>query len=352
MEGFFQKSLKELEDQIKGEGFEKFRAKQLFSWVYDKKTLDLEQMGNLNKKFKDFIQQNFIFRTIKILEVKEEQGKRDAIKFLLELDDKETIEMVIMRYLDSGHSKVRNTLCISSQVGCVIGCPFCATGKEGLTRNLKTSEIMEQIFLANEFLAQEFQEKITNVVFMGMGEPLFNRANVFKACKLIGENFSIGERKIVISTSGDVEGIKALEELDRDWVLAISLHGTNNSLRDELVPINKKYPLEKLMKACKDYQRKTKRRITFEYIMIHNKNIQKENAEELAKLLKGIACHINGIRLNKISGSDYIPATKKEIENFRKLLEERHLSFSQREKKGREIDGACGQLKNSRKDIV
>lgn len=345
---YFDASQEEAEDRIREAGFPAFRARQLREWVYEKDVLDPGSMGNLGKAFRSFLEEEFRFRTIRVLKVLKDP-KGETIKFLLELEDKNTLEMVIMRYLNRDASKERNTLCLSSQVGCPVGCPFCATGQSGLVRNLRTGEILEQVALANEYL-KETGTRIGNVVFMGMGEPLLNKENVFRAVDGLHRDFGISSRRITLSTSGHVDGIRAMADAELKVVLAISLHGAEDALRDQLVPLNRKYPLASLMDACRYYQKKTGKRITFEYILIDGVNIGESHARELAALLKGIDCHINGIPINAVEGSAFKRPSRNAVYRFKSLCEGYGLSFSVREEKGQEIEGACGQLRNQERN--
>ena len=344
MINFFKLSKEEVVNKIVAAGFPAFRGKQLLDWVYNKNIVEIETMSNLDKKFKEYLESNIKFISLETVKILEDE-KGETIKFLLLLGDRNTVEMVIMRYKDKDASKNRNTLCLSSQVGCKVKCPFCATGTSGLVRNLKAEEIVQQVAIANAYLKQ-FDTRINNVVFMGMGEPFYNKDEVLKAAGLIKDNFEISSRKITISTSGLVDGIKELADKDLKYVLAISLHAPTDRVRDYLVPVNKKYPLNELMKACRYYQMKTKKRITFEYIMIDSMNIWPDDARQLANLVKGIDCHINGIPVNSVSNSEFKRPKRKDIYAFKKLCEEYGLSFSIREEKGTDIDGACGQLRN------
>ena len=345
---FFETSREEAARLAKEEGFPAFRTRQLYEWVYDKNVTSLEQMTNLGQQYKEHLERTYRFRTIKVLKVLTD-SKEETIKFLLELEDGNTLEMVIMRYLNRDASKERNTLCLSSQVGCPVGCPFCATGKDGLVRNLRRGEILEQVSIANDYL-KELGARIGNVVFMGMGEPLLNRDQVFAAAAGIHDDFGISSRRITISTSGHVEGIRAMADQGLKYVLAVSLHAARDELRDELVPLNRKYPLQALMEACRYYREKTGKRITFEYIMIDGKNLEERDAKELSRLLEGLDSHINGIPINTVPGSGFIRPTKKTVFRFKSLCEGLGLSFSVREEKGLEIDGACGQLRNKERN--
>lgn len=347
MVNIFSLNKDELIEMIKNADFPKYKGDQLTEWLFDKNIKEPKEMSNLGKAFKGYLKENFILGKLEIIEQIASQNK-DTIKILIELEDKNTIEMVIMRYMDKEVSKNRNTLCISSQVGCPIGCPFCATGKSGYIRNLLTEEIVEQIFLANRYLSK-YGEKINNIVFMGMGEPFLNMENVLKAAEIFNKSYNISSRKITISTSGIVEGIKYLADNNLKYVLAISLHGAKDSLRNYLVPINKSENLKKLIEASKYYQKKTEKRLTYEYIMIDKINITKDDARNLAKLLQRIDCYINGIPINTIKNTDFIRPSKNKIYTFKKWCEDLGLSFSIREEKGLDIDGACGQLRSKKR---
>lgn len=344
MINFFSLSKEAVTDKVKVDGFPGFRASQLLDWVYKKNVIDLERMTNLNTGFRDYLKHEFSFRSLTIITRKIDQ-KGETVKYLLSLEDGNTLEMVIMRYLNRDQSKERNTLCLSSQVGCPVGCPFCATGQSGLVRNLKTEEIVEQVILANEYLGT-LGERVNNVVFMGMGEPFLNRNNVFPAADLIKNNFNISSRRITLSTSGVVEGIRAMADLEMKYVLAVSLHGARDDLRNTLVPLNTKYNLEELMRACRYYQNSTNKRITFEYIIIDGINMSDQDARELGRLLKGIDCHINGIPINAVPGSRFKRPSRNKVYHFKALCEAQGLSFSIREEKGLDVEGACGQLRN------
>lgn len=347
MVNIFSLNKSELIEKIKMDGFHKYRVDQLAEWIFDKNINNPDEMSNLGKVFKMYLKENFILEKLEIIDQIISQDKK-TIKMLIELEDKNTIEMIIMRYMNNEIAKNRNTLCISSQIGCPIGCPFCATGKSRYIRNLLTQEIVEQIFLANRYLRQH-EEKINNIVFMGMGEPFLNIENVLKAAEIFNKSYNISFRRITISTSGIVEGIKYLADNNLKYVLAVSLHGAKDSLRDYLVPINKSNNLKKLIDASKYYQKKTGKRITYEYIMIDKININKDDAKNLAKLLQGINCHINGIMINMIKNTDFIRPSRNKAYAFKKWCEELGLSFSLREEKGLDIDGACGQLRSKKR---
>lgn len=264
----------------------------------------------------------------------------ETLKVLFRLKDGLKVESVLMRHIDG-----RRTVCVSSQVGCSIGCKFCATGQQGFKRNLSSSEIIDQVLFFARLLKKS-KEKVTNVVFMGMGEPFLNYDNVLEAIKILNdkEGFNLGSRHISISTVGITEGIEKLAKEKLQVNLAISFHAPNNELRTKLIPINKKYPIEKILSAVDDYIKKTKRRVMFEYLMIDGVNNSPKQAEELAELLKKPLYFINLISFNPIGHSDFKPSPGWKIKKFKEILEKAGLSVTQRYRFGREIKAACGQL--------
>jgi len=258
-------------------------------------------------------------------------------KALITLEDGLKIESVLMHY------KKRNTICVSSQVGCPLGCKFCATGKMGFKRNLEVFEIVEQVIFFARYL-KKTGEKITNVVFMGMGEPFLNYENVISAIKIINdkEGFNLGARKFSISTVGITEGIEKLAEEKLQINLAISLHASSNKLRLELIPATKKYPIEKILKSVDDYIKKTKKRVMFEYLMIKNLNDSDESGKELASLMKKPLYFVNLISYNPTG--DFQSSSKEKIKSFKNILEKEGILVTERYRFGREIKAACGQL--------
>jgi len=263
---------------------------------------------------------------------------KKTAKALITLNDGLRIESVLMRHKDE-----RNTICVSSQAGCPLGCLFCATGKMGFKRNLDSSEIVEQVLFFARYLKKQ-NGKVVNVVFMGMGEPFLNYNNVISAIKILNdkEGFNLGARHFSISTVGITEGIKRLAEEKMEINLAISLHAPNDELRLKIIPANKKYPIKKVISAVDEYIKKTGRRVMFEYIMIKNLNDSDEQALELAKLVKRPLCFLNLINYN--ATGIFEPSLPKRIEAFRKILEKKGISVTQRYKFGQEIKAACGQL--------
>jgi 23S rRNA (adenine2503-C2)-methyltransferase len=264
-----------------------------------------------------------------------------TIKALITLEDNLKIEAVLMKYPD------RNTICVSSQVGCPLGCLFCATGQMGFQRSLSVSEIVGQVILFARILKAENQ-KITNIVFMGMGEPFLNYENVLSVIKLLNdpEKMGLGARRFSISTCGIIEGINKLAEEPMEINLAISLHTVNNELRSKLMPINLKYPLDKVMDAVSDYVNKTKREVMFEYVLLNNVNDSEEQAGELARRMRNDFFHVNLIEYNE-TGGEFKSSPRDKANVFKKVLEKEGISFTERQSLGKEIKGACGQLATS-----
>lgn len=336
----------EFKEELENQGFKKFLSKQLYNWLFDNFENDLNKMNNLSGPFKEYLRENYIMESINILEV--QNSKDETLKFLLELADGEKVELVLMRYFDQKNSKKRNTLCISSQVGCQIGCAFCATGMEGFTRNLSASEILEEVFLSNKYLAEYFPgERVSNVVFMGMGEPFLNFDNVLQGSSRISEYFDISKRRISISTSGLTKEIRKFGDLDNGNVLAISLHSAQDSVRSNLIPINYKYNLAELKSACLYYSEVTGKRITFEYILIKDINMDEESISALREFLRDLKYHLNVIPYNKVKGLAFEAPKTKEIRTFVDKLKSFNINVTERKKMGNTIDGACGQLKRN-----
>ena len=330
-------SLESLEVFFNDIGEPKFRAKQLIKWVHQKGILDFSQMTDFNKILREKLELVACLRTPMVEKVyKSPEG---TIKYLVKLESGSMIEMVRIP------EKKRMTLCISSQAGCALQCTFCATGAQGFETNLTPDEIIGQLWLANFY--QEDEPPITNVVFMGMGEPLLNFEPVIESAKIMKEQLAYGlsRKRITISTSGITPQIdKLCDEIDVS--LAISLHAPTNELRDEIVPINKKYPISNLINSCVNYLKSYdgKRSITIEYILIDGVNDSEELARKLAKLLSNISCKINLIPFNPFEGSSYRRSKRKTIENFKKILMDKGFITTLRVTRGDAIDGACGQL--------
>lgn len=337
--------LEEMEELLKDLGEPAFRAKQLFQWIHGKGIGSLEEISNFSKTLIEKLRQVAHLTPLTI--ATRQVSKDGTIKYLLSLRDKSYIECVLMVYRGT-KSKNRNTLCISSQVGCAMGCGFCATGKGGFQRNLTVGEILDQVYAVTRLEEWEDKDfKIGNIVYMGMGEPLINFDNVIKSIKLLnnplGQN--IGIRRITVSTCGIVPRIKELAHYGLDIVLAVSLHAPTDELRSEIMPINDKYNLKDLKEACLYYIENTNRRITFEYALVEGFNDKIKLAYKLAEFLRGMKCHINLIPVNKVEDNGFNRPTKARIENFHKELLKLGIEASIREEKGVDIDAACGQLR-------
>ena len=314
--------------------FPKFHGEQLYKWLYQKSVNDITKMSNIPDSLKIIINKKYKLNPLKIKK-KLKSKNEDTIKYLFETNDHKLIESVSM--VDSG----RHTLCISSQIGCSVDCDFCATGKMGIIRNLNCGEIIQQLIS----ISAERKQKITNIVFMGMGEPFLNYANVIKACKIINDpsGFNLSSKRITISTSGILPIMKQFILEKHKYKLAISLNASNNSDRDKLIPINKKWPIEDILDTIKDYKYQKYRPIMFEYVLINGVNDSIENAIELSNLLKKIHCKINIIPYNETE-KNY--KRSKNIEKFVTKLNEIKSNYRVliRWSKGQDIDAACGQL--------
>ena len=327
--------LNELENLMEEFGATKFRAKQIHNWIYTKSVSNIDDMTNLSKDFREELKTKAVITETKI---KVKQVSSDGtIKYLIEYPDGECVETVLMRF----DNRANLTACVSSQVGCAVNCSFCATGKRGFIRNLTYKEIIEQVLT----IQRDTGLKVTNIVFMGQGEPLLNLDNVIKALQIFNDDFQIGARRITISTSGIVPKIKELANMELQSTLAISLHAPNHEIREELMPIEKKYPLDELKKALLDYVQKTGRRITVEYILIHGFNDTVKSAKELAHLLKDLKCNINLIPYNSVDETKYKKSTNDDIMRFKYLLEHSGKKVTVRLERGADIDAACGQLR-------
>lgn len=331
-------TLGELENLMTQMGATKFRAKQIHNWIYAKSVSNIDEMTNLSKDFREQLKE---IASVTDSKIKVKQVSSDGtLKYLIEYPDGECVETVLMRF----DNRANLTACVSSQVGCAVNCSFCATGKGGFKRNLTYKEIIEQVLS----IQRDTGLKVTNIVFMGQGEPLLNLDNVLKALELFNNDFQIGARRITISTSGIIPGIKRLADMDLQSTLAISLHAPNHKLRAELMPIENKYKIDELKDALLNYVEKTGRRITIEYILIHGFNDTPEVAKELAFLLRGLKCNINLIPYNSVIENDYKKPSNNDIMKFKYLLEHSGKKVTVRLERGADIDAACGQLRGKK----
>ncbi len=313
----------------------KFRAQQIHNWIYLKSAKSIDDMTDLSKNFREDLKK---VAKVSDVRIKTKQVSSDGtIKYLLEYPDGECVETVLMRF----DNRANLTACVSSQVGCAVNCSFCATGKRGFIRNLNYKEIIEQVLT----IQRDTGLKVTNIVFMGQGEPLLNLDNVLKAMEIFNDSFQIGQRRLTVSTSGIIPGINRLAEIDMQSTLAISLHAPNHELRKKLMPVEEKYNLKDLKTALKKYVEKTGRRITIEYLLIKDLNDTTEIAKQLAEYLHDIKCNINLIPYNPTADNDYKRPSNNSIMKFKCLLEHSGKKVTVRLERGADIDAACGQLK-------
>ncbi|SQB33475.1 23S rRNA (adenine(2503)-C(2))-methyltransferase RlmN [Clostridium cochlearium] len=328
-------SLEDLKKWMKENGEKEFRAKQVLDWIY-KGAYNFEAMKNIPKDIKNKLQENFYISVPSVVE-KYVSKDKSTVKFLFEYRDGNIIESVVMKY------KHGNTICVSTQVGCKMGCTFCASTIGGVVRSLSHGEILGEVLMAQK----EIGEKISNIVMMGSGEPLDNYDNSLKFIKSVNnENgLNIGQRHITLSTCGIVPKIKELAEENLQITLAISLHAPNDNIRRKTMPIASVYSIEKLLEACKYYISKTNRRITFEYALVDNLNDKEVHAEELSNLLKGLLCHVNLIPINKIDEKEFKSSSTNKIKNFSNILLKNGIQTTIRREMGSDINAACGQLR-------
>ena len=329
-------TFEDLENYFLSINEKKFKATQVFEWLYKKRVNSFYDMTNLKKELQEQLTNTFGIRTLKLITKKED---KDAIKFLFNLNDNNKIEAVLMKH-DYG-----NSLCISTEVGCNMGCRFCESGRLKKVRHLETHEMVEQILIVEELL----NIRISHVVLMGIGEPFDNYDNVIKFIDIINypKGIALGSRHITISTCGIVPKIKEFMNYDKQVNLAISLHAPNNTIRDQIMNINKVYKIEEVIETVKEYIKKTNRRVTLEYIMLKGINDSTTNALELANLLKGINCYVNLIPYNETSHIEYKKSSKEDILNFYDTLKKHNINVTIRREFGNRVSAACGQLRSN-----
>ncbi|WP_300361396.1 23S rRNA (adenine(2503)-C(2))-methyltransferase RlmN [Fusobacterium sp.] len=330
----------ELTEFILSLGMKKFYGKQIYNWLHSKLVRNIHDMTNISLKDRNTLDETSYIPLLNI--VNHQTSKIDGTeKFLFKLEDGNTIETVLLKHKD------RNTVCVSTQVGCPVKCKFCATGASGYERNLTVHEILNQIYTIERRLRNK-EQNVNNIVFMGMGEPFFNVDNLIKAIKILSDEkgLNISRRKITVSTSGVITGIERLLEEKMQVELAISLHAVFNEKRDELMPINKRYPLEDLFTVLQEYQKVSNRRITFEYILIKDFNVSQSDADMLADFVHEFDHALNLIPYNPVVENDFERPSEKKIERFYNYLKnDRKVNVIIRGEKGTDIDGACGQLR-------
>ncbi len=324
-----------LKEEIKQMGEKPYRAEQIFQWLYVEKVKSFDDMTNLSLALREKLKQHYTICNFQIL--KKQESKDGTKKYLLDVLDGNAIETVLMEY------SYGKTICVSSQVGCKMGCKFCASTGIPFVRSLTAGEIVEQILTVE----QDTGERISNVVFMGIGEPLDNYENVVNSIRIINhpKGLAIGARHISISTSGIVPRIYDLAKENIQCTLSISLHATSNEKRSKMMPINQKYPIEQLIQACKDYIAMTNKRVSFEYALAKDNNDNREDAKQLVQLLKGMLCHVNLIPINPIENGKFSKSSNENIIDFRDYLNEHGIVATIRRELGSDIDAACGQLR-------
>ena len=329
-------TLEELTAEVTAAGEKAFRAKQLYQWMHEKLAADFDEMTNLPKSFREKLAADYIWTSLETVDVRI-SGVDGTRKYLFCLEDGNVIESVLMRY------KHGNSVCVSSQAGCRMGCRFCASTLNGLARNLRASEILEQVYR----IQRDTGERVSNVVVMGSGEPMDNYENVVRFIRLLSapEGLNISQRNITISTCGLVPQIYRLAEEGLQITLALSLHAPSDEVRRELMPIANRYPLREVLDACGNYYEKTGRRLTFEYSLVKGVNDNLEEAKALARLIGGYHGHVNLIPVNPIKERDYVQSNREAVEAFKNYLERQGINVTVRREMGRDIGGACGQLR-------
>lgn len=332
-------TLEEWQQWMKENGEQAFRGGQVFDWLYVKRVSSFEEMSNLSKSLREKLAAQFEFVTLR--EIDRFASKDGTVKFLFELQDKNAIETVIMKH------NYGNSVCVTTQVGCRIGCTFCASTLGGLKRDLRPGEIVAQIVNAQQLL-DATEERVSSIVVMGIGEPFENYGATMKFLKLMTheKGLNIGQRHITVSTSGIVPAIYKFTEENTQINLAISIHAPNDALRSKLMPVNRRYPLADLLEACRNYTDKTGRRLTFEYALMGGVNDKAEHAEELAAVLKTIPLsHVNLIPVNFVQERNFVRTTRDDIFNFQRILERSKINATIRREQGGDIAAACGQLR-------
>ena len=329
-------NFKELQEYMLSIGEKKFRAKQVYEWLHQKQVQSFGEMTNLSKDLQKKLEEQAGLTVLEPVEV--QVSKLDGTrKYLFRLEDGNVIESVLMKY------KHGNTVCISSQVGCRMGCRFCASTLDGLVRGLTPGEMLEQIYR----IGQDIGERISNVVVMGTGEPLDNYENLIKFIEMLTDEngLHISQRNLTVSTCGIVPKMRELAERKLQITLALSLHASNQEKRKELMPVANKYEISEVLDACRYYFEQTGRRITFEYSLVGGVNDTEEDAKELSGLIRGMNCDVNLIPVNPVKERDYVQSNQQVILNFKNKLEKNGINVTIRREMGRDIDGACGQLR-------
>ncbi len=334
-------NIEELKDFVKELGFEPYRAKQIAQWLYKKRIKSFDEMTNLSKKARELLSRKARIDILKTVKV--EESSDGTRKYLFELPDGNRIESVFIPEKDW------NTLCVSTQVGCPAGCKFCLTAKDGFTRNLTAAEIVDQYIHVQRDVGEN--RRISNVVFMGMGEPLLNFDNVKKAVEIMTHRdmLDLSTRKVTVSTVGVVPGIDRMAKEMNKVKLAVSLHATTDEQREKIVPMNRRWPIGEIMKALRRYPADNNRRIMIEYVMLKGVNDSLEDARRLVKLIKGIPVKVNLIPFNPYPGAPFSPTPREDIEKFQKVLWDHNIAAFIRDSRGQDISAACGMLRTKEK---
>lgn len=334
-------TLKELQDEMGLIGEAKFRAGQIYRWLHVKYADDFSDMTDLSENLRVKLKENYDI--VGVRQVKKLVSKEDnTTKYLFEIENNYIIESVFMRY------SYGNTMCVSTQAGCRMGCAFCASTIGGVEKSLSPSEMLSQIYEAEK----DMGEKVSHVVLMGSGEPLDNYDNVMKFIRILNskEGKNMSQRHITLSTCGLINKMYDLADEDLQITLAVSLHAPNDAIRNEIMPVSKANPMDKLLEACRFYAEKTKRRVTFEYSLIKGVNDSAQNAKELASKLKGMLCHVNLIPVNDVKERNFVRSSNETVKMFEEILTSRGIEATVRRKLGSDIDAACGQLRKRYKD--
>ncbi|MGG4141955.1 23S rRNA (adenine(2503)-C(2))-methyltransferase RlmN [Paenibacillus algorifonticola] len=331
-------TLEQLQDWMKENGEPAFRAGQLYDWLYVKRVNSFEEMSNLSKSLRTKLFDQFQFVTLS--EITKFESKDGTVKFLFGLHDNHAIETVIMRH------NYGNSICVTTQVGCRIGCTFCASTLGGLKRNLTAGEIIAQVVVAQQML-DVTNERVSSIVIMGSGEPFenYDATMMFLRTMIHEKGLNIGQRHITVSTSGIVPSMYKFADENTQINLALSIHAPNDTLRSKLMPVNRRFPFDDVMEACRYYLAKTGRRISFEYALIGGVNDRPEHAQELADVLKGLLCHVNLIPVNHVPERNYVRTPREDIFEFQRILEKNKINATIRREQGHDIAAACGQLR-------
>ena len=349
-------NIEEVQKLVTSLGLPSYRAKQLLIWIYQRLAVSLNEMIDLPQSLRRKLAEQVTLHTL--TPAHEVKAKDGTVKVLFSLHDGKTVETAFMKFVAQASVPVgkiksyRYTVCVSTQVGCPIGCPFCATGQQGFERNLTPGEIIDQVLYFARYLRDKSNgregERISNIVFMGMGEPLANYGALWQAIEILNspDGFGLGARSMTISTAGLIPGIKRLSAEKLQVGLAISLHAADNKLRDKLVPINKKYPLEELISACREYFVRTGRRVSFEYALFKGINDSLAQAQLLAAMIQGMNCHVNLISANSTANQTLPPSPRGQILAFQHELKNRGINCTLRQSRGQDIDAGCGQLRS------